>query len=312
MPPQKTYTLTDLQNWETTGAGLSPPARLAVFGDPVDHSLSPQLHNPALEESGLGMQYIRIQVSPEDVPTALEKIAELGFVGTNVTVPHKFTMLETVDHVDGLAQKLGAVNTVIFRDGETIGFNTDGPGFVRAIREEFTVDLRDLRVLVLGAGGGAGRAVAVQCAVESCERLVLVNRTLEKAESLAAELSPYFTGDHLLGPADRLSVVPWTTDGLRTVFEGVDLIINATSLGMRPADSELVSSSLFQPHHMVYDMIYSPPKTRLLSAAEAAGARVANGLSMLVHQGAIAFEHWFSRPAPVSTMRDGIARAIQV
>ncbi len=306
------YTLDDLDDWEGCGgATLDPPARLAVFGHPVAHSRSPQLHNPALEACGLGLQYIRIDVPEGAVPHALARIRELGFLGTNVTVPHKFAALETMDFVDPAAARQGAVNTVVFEDGEMLGFNSDGPGFVRAVREEFSVDIRDLRVLVLGAGGGAGRAVAVQCAAERCERLVLANRTPEKADALAEELRPSLADERVQGPSDRLAVCGLDAASLSGVLGEIDLIINATSVGMKRTDPDLLSESLIQPHHLVYDMIYSPPRTRLLAAAEAAGARAANGLSMLVHQGAISFEHWFDRAAPITVMRDGVLASLR-
>ena len=207
MPEQDTYTLADLRYGRTKD--LSPPAKLAVFGDPVAHSLSPQLHNPALEAAGIDGQYIRLHISESEFSEALKLIRELGFVGTNCTIPHKFNAIDAMDEVDDLARQLGAVNTVVFEDDQMIGFNCECPGFIRAIREEFNVDLRDLRVLILGAGGGAGRAVATQCAVESCERLVLVNRTTEKAEALKSDLAPYFLDERLQGAHDRLEVLPW-------------------------------------------------------------------------------------------------------
>jgi shikimate dehydrogenase len=310
MEPKDVYTLADLKNWDAVAGQLDPPARLSVFGDPVAHSLSPQLHNPALKAAGLDMQYVRVHVTAEEIPEALAAIRDLGFVGTNVTVPHKFTVMDAMDEVDDLARRLGAVNTVVFEDGKMLGFNSDGPGFVRAVRDEFHVDVRDLRVLVLGAGGGAGRAVAVQCAVEGCEKLALANRTREKAENLAGELAQYFHDERVQGPGERLEVVGWDTGSLRDELDGIDLVVNATSLGMKRTDPEIIPASIIQPHLMVYDMIYSPPRTKLLAAAADAGARGANGLSMLVHQGAISFEHWFNRAPPVDAMKAGIAAAV--
>ena len=308
MPEQDTYTLADLRYGRTKD--LSPPAKLAVFGDPVAHSLSPQLHNPALEAAGIDGQYIRLHISESEFTEALKLIRELGFVGTNCTIPHKFNAIDAMDEVDDLARQLGAVNTVVFEDDKMIGFNSDGPGFIRAIREEFNVDLRDLRVLILGAGGGAGRAVATQCAVESCERLVLVNRTTEKAEALKSDLDPYFLDERLQGAHDRLEVLPWEESALAPQIGDIDLIVNATSRGMKRSDAALLPAHLIEPHHLVYDMLYSPPKTRLLSDAAGMGARTANGLSMLLHQGAISFECWFNREAPLEAMRAGLQAAL--
>ncbi len=305
MEPKQVYTLSDLHNWELLTRDVAPPPRLSVFGDPVEHSLSPQLHNPALKECGIDAQYVRIHVPRENLKQGLEKIRDLGFIGTNCTIPHKFDALEAMDFVDPLAQKLGAVNTVVFEDGEMLGFNSDGPGFLRAIREEFSMDVHDLRVMILGAGG-AGRAVAVQCAVEHCERLVLVNRTIEKAQALASEIEDYFQEEKVLGAVERLEVAPWEEDALAHQLENIDLIVNATSLGMKRSDPDLIPPNLIQPHHLVYDMVYSPPKTRLLTEAANAGARGANGIPMLLWQGVISFEHWFNREAPVEAMREGL------
>ena len=241
MEPQATFTLAELKSGKTKA--LTPPAKIAVFGDPVEHSLSPQLHNPALAAAGIDAQYIRLHITEEEFPEALQTIRELGFVGINCTIPHKFNAIGAMDEVDDLALKLGAVNTVVFEDDQMIGFNSDGPGFIRAIREEFNVDLRDLRVLILGAGGGAGRAVATQCAVESCERLVLVNRTAEKAEALKDDLAAYFLDERLQGAHDRLEAVAWEESALAVTIGDIDLIVNATSCGMKRSDPALLPSA---------------------------------------------------------------------
>lgn len=305
------YSLADLKNWDAVIADISPRPRVAVFGDPVEHSLSPQLHNPALEACGIDAQYIRLQIHPDEFEEAVRLLPELGFYGTNCTIPHKFLALAAMDEVDDLAKKLGAVNTVVCDDDKRlIGFNSDGPGFLRAVREEFMVDVRDLRVMIIGAGGGAGRAVAVQCAVEDCERLVLVNRTAEKAEAVATELTPYFEDERVAGALKRLTVCPWETDALREELDNTDLIVNATSIGMKRTDPELLPQHLLQPHHLVFDMIYSPLETKFLKAARANGARTTNGLPMLLWQGVFSFEWWFNRDAPVEAMRKGLLDAI--
>jgi shikimate dehydrogenase len=289
--------------------GLTPPARLSVFGDPVAHSKSPAFHNAALRAAGIDAQYIRIHVRPEDTVTAFRALPAAGFLGTNVTLPHKATALATVNEADDYARKSGAVNTVLVQGEHLHGFNTDGPGFVRAIREEFSTDVRDLRIMLLGAGGGAGRAIAVQCAFEGCERLVLVNRTVEKARDLAAELAPYFRSDRLVGPVDRLVAIPHDLAAIRTQLEHVDLVVNASSIGMRHADPALIPAALLTANLMVYDAVYSTGKTRLVLDAESSGARAAGGLSMLLHQGALSFEIWFNRPAPLAAMRAALLKA---
>jgi len=261
------------------------------------------MHNAALKACGIDAQYVRLQIRPDELADAVRSLVENGFLGTNVTIPHKVGMLGLMDEVDDHARKIGTVNTVVIDGGRLRGYNTDGPGIVRAVRSEFSVDLRDLRVMILGAGGGAGRAIAVQCGMENCERLVLVNRTFEKAKALANELQPYFHGTRLIGPVARLEAVPWEEAELKFQLEHTDLVINATSIGMKLSDPSPVPSSILMPHLMVYDTIYTAARTPLLKAADEVGARSANGLSMLLHQGALSFEIWFNREAPLEAMR---------
>ena len=288
---------------------LDPPARLSVFGDPVSHSRSPLFQNAALRAFDINAQYVKIHVVPDELPAALRALPGAGFLGTNITIPLKTMALENVHQAEDYARKSGAVNTVLVEGDKLVGFNTDGPGLLRALREEFYADLRDLRVLLLGAGGGAGRAIAVQCALESCERLVLVNRTFEKAHMLAQELSSYFRSDRLVGPAERLEAIPYEERALREQLAKTDLVINATSIGMKRSDPRLLPAGLLTPNLMVYDTVYATGKTRLIEDAEAAGARAANGLSMLLHQGALAFEIWFGRAAPLEVMRGALKAA---
>lgn len=301
--PKEVYTLADLQNWQDASRDINPPIRLGIFGDPVEHSFSPQMQNAALNHYGVEMQYACFQIGPEELGTALRLLPSLAFIGVNLTVPHKIAALAFMDELHPHAQETGAVNTVLVQDEKLIGYNTDGPGFARAIRSEFSVDLRDLRVLLLGAGGGAGRAIARQCALEHCERLVLVNRTFEKAKQMVGELADFFSGPRVLGPVARLEAVPWEERTLRFQIENTDLVVNATSLGLKRTDPSVLSSSLLAPHLMVYDLIYKPERTPLLAACEEAGARGGNGLSMLLHQGALAFEIWHQREAPIDVMR---------
>lgn len=306
------YDFADLKNWAEVTADLDPPAKVSVFGDPVAHSLSPQMHNPGLKAAGVGAQYVRLHIRPEELADAYRLLPDAGFIGTNVTIPHKTETLGSMRELTDVARRIGAVNTVaVESDGTLVGHNSDGPGFQRAIREEFSVDLSDLRILILGAGGGAGRAAAVQCAMDHCERLVLVNRTQEKAQSLKEELATFFRSDRLEGPVDRLEVVPWDHDALARQMDHVDLIVNGTSLGMKRTDPQLLHPSLIQPHQMIYDMVYAPPRTRLMADAESEGARAANGLSMLLWQGAISFEFWFNQTAPVAAMRKGLREALE-
>ena len=297
------YTLADLENWSEAARDVDPPIRLGVFGDPVAHSLSPQIQNAALRECKIEMQYARFHIRGNELRSALRFLRKLDFIGINLTVPHKIAAFAQIDEVDEQARRAGAVNTIRVRDKKLIGSNTDGEGFLRAIRSEFSADVRDLRVLIVGVGGGTGHAIAWQCALENCERLVLVNRTYEKAQALAERLRPFFAGPRVLGPAARLEATAWDEAALRAQLADVDLIVNATPLGMNPSDPSPIPARLLAPHHMVFDCVYGPSKTSLLRAADEAGARGANGLSMLLHQGALSFSIWFDREAPIEAMR---------
>jgi shikimate dehydrogenase len=297
------YTLFDLEKWDEVTRDINPPIRLGVFGNPVAHSLSPQLQNAALRVCEIDMQYARFHIRGNELRSALLFLRKLDFVGLNLTVPHKIAAFGQIDNADESATRAGAVNTIRIRDEKLIGFNTDGEGFLRAIRSEFSVDVRDLRVMIIGAGGGTGHAIAWQCALENCERLVLVNRTSEKASALVEQLQPLLTGPRVLGPAARLEAVGWDESAMRAQLADIDLIVNATPLGMNPSDPRPVPTRLLAPHHMVFDCVYGPSKTALLRAAEQSGARGANGISMLLYQGALSFSIWFDREAPIDAMR---------
>jgi shikimate dehydrogenase len=342
------YTLTDLDHWREVTRDVNPPIRLGVFGDPAEHSLSPQMQNAALKHCQIEMQYARFQISPNGLHDALSLVRELNFIGVNLTIPHKIAAASLVDELDESAKRVGAANTIkidteacshqpvaghmemraksgaraahppsrrsgvahsavvtVESNKRMRGFNTDGRGFSRAIREEFSVDLRDMRVLVLGAGG-AGRAIAMQCARENCERLVIANRTFGKAKQLANELGDFFAGPKVFGPVPRLQAIGWEENAFRFQIANIDLIVNATSLGLSRADASPIPPRLLAPHLMIYDTIYSRERTPFVSAAIEAGARGANGLSMLLHQGALAFEIWFQREAPLEAMRKAL------
>jgi shikimate dehydrogenase len=300
------YTLADLEKWREIAHDIDPPIRLGVFGDPVAHSLSPEMQNAALRACEIDAQYARFHIRGNELRSALRLLRNLDFAGVNLTVPHKITGLSQVDAADESASRAGAVNTIRVCDKKLIGSNTDGEGFLRAIRAEFSVDVRDLRVMIIGAAGGTGRAIAWQCALENCERLILVNRTVEKANALAERLRPFFMEPRVLGPAARLEAIAWEESAIRIQLADTDLIVNATPLGMNSSDPAAIPARMLSPHHMVFDCVYGPSKTALLRAAEQAGARSANGISMLLHQGALSFSIWFDREPPIEAMRKAL------
>src|SRR2546425_4477634 len=246
------YTLADLEHWSDVTRDIDPPVRLGVLGDPVAHSLSPQMQNAALGACDIHMQYARFHIRANELRSALLFLRRLHFIGVNLTVPHKIAAFTQIDEADESATRAGAVNTIRVRDEKLIGSNTDGEGFLRAIRTEFSIDVRDLRVMIIGAGGGTGRAIAWQCALQNCERLVLVNRTLEKANGIREQLRPFFLEPRVLGPAARLETIPWEESTIRMQLADTDLIVNATPLGMNSSDPAPIPARLLAPHHIVF------------------------------------------------------------
>jgi shikimate dehydrogenase len=302
---QAFYTLADLQDWSHQSATLTPPARLAVIGDPIAHSKSPQMHNAALLADGVAAQYIRVQVPVGQVATALQAFRTAGFWGVNVTIPHKFEALAAVDEVDPLARQLGAVNTVhITPAGKLMGYNSDGPGFVNSVREAFQTELTGKRIIILGAGGGAGSAVAIQSALAGAAQVLLVNRTAEKLQPLCKQIQQ-------LCPSCDTRALLWTAEALAAALPEMELIVNATSLGMKGEDAPLLPAHCLQSHHLVYDMVYrSNGLTSLGQAAKAANACYTDGQLLLLHQGAISYQHWFQKLAPLPALRAGLQSAL--
>ncbi len=296
------YTMEDLASRDVLDAGCSKPARLAVLGWPVAHSASPRMHQAALDAFGIDLRYIRLEVEPGRITEAFAGMRALGFIGCNVTVPHKLDAMAACDEVHPDALALGAVNTVRFDDDATRGFNSDGPGFARAVADDFGVSLKNLKIVVAGAGGGAGQAIAAQCVLSGAGSLVLVNRTKAKLDALVDRLRGLGCGK------TPMSVLSFDDAGLENACLDCDLIVNTSSVGLKPGDPSILPGSCLRPDHLVYDTIYQPPLTSILKTAAAMGCRTSNGFSMLLHQGAIAFQHWFAGPDPVGIMRGSFDR----
>jgi shikimate dehydrogenase len=289
------YTIDDLVSRQVLDAGADKPARLAVLGWPITHSASPQMHQAALDFHGIDARYIRLEVEPGGIAEAFARMRALGFIGCNVTVPHKLDALVNCTELDPDALALGAVNTVKFDKGVTCGFNTDGPGFARAVETAFGVTLSSLCICIAGAGGGAGQAIATQCALLGVKKLVLVNRTLEKLTPLVRRLRDISGGEVTAHSFDDPSMVGECLS--------CELIVNTSSVGLKPGDPSILPVGCLKPGHMVYDTIYQPSVTPLLALAMDAGCQFSNGLSMLLEQGALAFLHWFPGKDPLTMMR---------
>jgi len=273
---------------------------VGVFGAPIVHTASPAMHNAAFDALKMNWRYLAFQVEPQNLRTALQGARDMGIVGINLTVPHKILALDCVDAVDAEARRLGAVNTVTIEKRKLRGFNTDGYGFVEAVKEDFNLSIKGKRVFVLGAGG-AGRAIAVKCALEGAAKIVVANRTPARIEPVAREVR---------AAKVEFRALPLEADDIAEAMPEVDLVVNATSVGLNEGESLGFGAELFSPRLHVYDTIYRPAQTDLLRVAEGAGAKVANGLSMLLHQGARAFEIWTKRKAPLAVMRRALRAAI--
>ncbi len=282
----------------------------AVLGKPVAHSLSPIIQMAAFQSAGIDAQYVKIECDKDELEAVVSELKRIGARGWNCTMPLKEAMSELCSEVDDHARSLGAVNTVVNEGGELIGFNTDGPGWVLAVREAFGIDVKDLRVMIVGAGG-AGRALALQAALENCEGVVIANRTLDRALALVKDVSALFSSkDKLLGATARARAVELGSEAMRRAIGEVEMIVNATTVGWRLTDGSVVPGNWILPHLLVYDTVYRPRMTPLLRASQSAGARGVNGMGMLLHQGALAWGLWTGQEAPVSLMRDALERAL--
>jgi len=285
-------TIASLRNSQETGL------RLAVLGDPVDHSLSPSMQNAGLELLHLPYRYGRLHVRPDDLAEAFGLLRERDFIGWNLTIPHKRAALGLLDGLDPAAERLGTVNTIVNQSGRLFGFNTDGPGFLAAVDEAFGCDLFAARIAVVGAGGGAGQAIVRCLSHLGVPSLILVNRTVAKIEKLADELAGC--------SKTAFRIEEW--GNLARVCQDSDLMVNASSVGLDGEDVHDRWSAL-EPRHLVFDMVYGSGETSLVRFARHKGARATDGLLMLLHQGVLAFEIWFGRPAPERAMRKALWRA---
>jgi len=266
----------------------------AIIGDPVEHSLSPVMHNAAFKELGLNLVYVAFTVTRNELKDAISGARSLGMRGLNVTMPHKNAVMSYLDETDSTAKAIGAVNTILNEQGKLIGFNTDGVGALRALKEN-GISPDGKKMLIVGAGGAA-KAIAFQAAQE-VEELVILNRTSEKAEQLAEVLRREF-GKRVNGGALSAEV-------LKKELKTTDILVNATSVGMHPdVNRSPVPSDLLRRDLCVMDIIYNPLETKLVTDAKAVGAKVVLGLEMLLYQGAVAFEIWTNCPAPVEVMKE--------
>ncbi len=278
-------------------------AKLGIIGFPIGHSISPMFQQAALDHLGIDATYQAWEVAPGDVGPFLQGLRGASFLGINVTVPHKEAVIPFLDRVDDWAAAAGAVNTVVNLDGQLSGHNTDGAGFLRALREAGRFDPRGRRVLILGSGGAA-RGVVLALIREGAAQVTIANRTVDRARRLV-EIA------HDNGLKARCLALD--SEELAAAAAGAELIVNCTSVGMAhgpdqegtPLPGRAIPSTA-----LVNDLVYNPPETPLLRQAAQAGASVLGGIHMLVYQGAASFEMWTGREAPVAKMLEAATRAM--
>ncbi len=268
----------------------------AIFGHPVKHSLSPVMHNAAFKELDMDGVYVAFDVAPENIGMAINGIRSLGISGVNITIPHKESVMNHLDEISDDAKLVGAVNTISNERGRLIGYNTDVNGLLRAIRDVLNFTPDEKKVLLIGAGGAA-RAVIAGLGRSGASEIVIVNRTLLKAERLADEFSGHFS------KVDIKAVMLEDDKEVRRHIQECDILINASSAGMKEKNLLKLPLHLLCRTAVVYDLVYDPRDTQLVKDAREIGISASSGLSMLLFQGAEAFEIWNGVPAPLKAMR---------
>lgn len=281
----------------------SKSSLVGLIGWPLEHSLSPIMHNAAFTELEIDWTYVPLPVQPENVEAALKGLAALNFVGVNVTVPHKQAVMRYMDELSEAARLTGAVNTIHIQAGQYFGYNTDADGFLKSL-EEAGCYPQGKRVAVLGAGGAA-RAVVYALAWRGADAVIVLNRTAARAAFLVDDLADAF-------PASTLSFEELIPEALAALESNVDLVVNTTSVGMYPdVNTSPWPAEVSIPANTIFcDLVYNPLETVFLAQARAAGAVTIDGLGMLVHQGAYALEKWTGHQVSVEVMRQACLREL--
>ncbi len=272
-----------------------------VIGYPIEHSLSPLMHNAAFQAVGLDYVFLAFKVKSSSVAEAVDGMRALNIRGLNVTMPHKKSVMAGLDRIDLSAQIIDSVNTILNRENLLFGFNTDGVGAVKALKEN-GVELKGRKVLLLGAGGAA-RAIAYAVAKEADE-LAVLNRTAKQAQALAKLLEKTTN--------KRIAYGSLSPSDIKNNLQDSDILINATSVGMKPHPNESpIPTKLLRKNLSVMDIVYNPLETQLAKDAKEAGAHIVSGVEMLIYQGAAAFEIWTGKSAPVEVMRKAVVNHLQ-
>lgn len=271
---------------------------LGLFGYPVEHTLSPYMHNAAFKSLGLDYCYLPFKVDPRHLKEAVTGIKALNMRGVNITIPHKETIIPYLDELDTEASLIGAVNTVLHAGERLIGYNTDGRGFVRSLKEEGGIEPRGKKVVILGAGGAA-RSIAFSLAMEGVDKIFINDTVGDKAIELSSAIR------------SKTSIEALYVKDLKERIGEVDILINATPLGMKKEDPPPISPELLSKRLFVYDIIYNPPETPLLKEAKKKGAKTLRGIGMLLYQGALSFKIWTGQDPPIDIMKKAIEKRIE-
>jgi len=280
---------------------ISPVTKIVgVFGYPIAHTLSPLFQNAAFKELGLDFVYLPFLIKPQDLKKAVEAIKALNMVGVNVTIPHKKAVLSYLDELSPEAKKIGAVNTIHHCQGRLIGYNTDGKGFINSLREEGRFEPEGKNVYLLGAGGAA-YGISHSLIKAGIKSLTLTNRTKEKGELLLNHLKRVFP------QKCPLRFIEFHQRNSPTLLKEIDLLVNTTSVGMKTDDSLLINPEIFPRKIFIYDIVYNKnKKTKLIKAAIERKLSYLEGEKMLIYQGAVSFEIWTKRKAPIKIMKKAI------
>ncbi|UCH50906.1 MAG: shikimate dehydrogenase [Chloroflexota bacterium] len=282
---------------------------IGVIGCPLKHSVSPYFQQAALDYYKLDMRYEAWEVKAEDLSTTINQLRQSQNLGANITVPYKEAVLSLMDEVDDFAGTVGAINTVVNREGKLVGFNTDASGFLKALCDDASFEPKNKRAVILGAGGAA-RAVSLGLLQEKIGSLIITNRASSRAENLAVSLAEHSAKNNLRIEIDTM---PWQSPQLIEALKHCQLIVNCTTLGMKNSSGEgksPLASNLVPKDALIYDLVYNPSETPLLIMAKEAGAKAIGGLPMLVYQGAASFKLWTGREAPLDIMLSAARQAL--
>jgi len=271
---------------------------VGLIGYPIDYTLSPTMHNAAFKELNLNFVYLPFRVKSGNLNLAMKGLLGLNIVGVNVTIPYKEEVMKELHELSQEARMIGAVNTICVQEEKLIGDNTDGKGFVTSLIEDMNIDPVGKKIFILGAGGAA-RAIGFSLAKLGVKRITFTDKEMIKAESLASDIKHHF---HEIW----VNTVELKDEEFEDYIKECNILVNATPCGMHENDPLLINPEWLFKNQVVYDIIYNPPQTPLLKAAKSKGLKTQNGISMLVHQGALSFELWTGKKAPIEVMRRAI------